>query len=46
MCKGTDFNDYKEDSVSQGVNTPNLAKSHRFFHETEKESAPNQFANA
>jgi len=43
---GTYFNGFKEDSVSQGVNTPNLAKSHRFFHETEKASAPNQFANA
>jgi len=43
---GTDFNGFKEDSVSQGVNTPNLAKSHRFFHETEKASAPIQFANA
>ena len=43
---GTDFNGFKEDFVSQGVNTPNLAKSHRFFHETEKASTPNQFVNA
>jgi hypothetical protein len=43
---GTDFNGFKEGSVSQGVDTPNLAKSHRFFHETEKASIPNQFANA
>jgi hypothetical protein len=46
MYMGTDFNGFKEDSVSQGVNAPNLAKSHRFFHETEKASAPIQFANA